>query len=73
MKLLVSILIPSYSVRTLSDTIRSEMADTWQFNEVFVVDDGSSDGTAEVAWRFASKEVSLAATPPVRPRTCFTI
>jgi glycosyltransferase involved in cell wall biosynthesis len=58
MKPLVSILIPAYdSEEWIADTIRSAMAQSWQRKEIIVVDDGSSDGTAEVARRFATKDV----------------
>ncbi len=63
MKPLVSILIPAYnSEEWIGDTIRSAIVQTWQRKEVIVVDDGSSDGTAEVARRFASKEVTVVST-----------
>ena len=58
MKPLVSILIPAYNAEEfVGDAIRSAIAQTWQRKEIIVVDDGSSDRTAEVARRFASKEV----------------
>jgi glycosyltransferase involved in cell wall biosynthesis len=60
MKSLVSILIPAYNAEEwIADTIRSAMAQTWPHKEIIVVDDGSSDGTAGVARRFASKEVTV--------------
>lgn len=58
MKPLVSILIPAYNAEEwISATIQSAMAQTWPRKEIIVVDDGSRDRTAEVAQRFASKEV----------------
>lgn len=63
MKPLVSILIPAYNAEEwIGDTIRSAMAQTWERKEIIVVDDGSRDRTAEAAWRFASKEVSVVST-----------
>jgi glycosyltransferase involved in cell wall biosynthesis len=63
MKPLVSILIPAYNTEEwIADTIRSAIAQTWQRKEIIVVDDGSSDRTAEVARRFASKEVAIIST-----------
>ncbi|MGA3199223.1 MAG: glycosyltransferase [Halobacteriota archaeon] len=60
MKPLVSILIPAYNAEEwIADTIRSAIAQTWQRKEIIVVDDGSRDRTAEVARRFASKEVAV--------------
>jgi glycosyltransferase involved in cell wall biosynthesis len=60
MKPLVSILIPAYnSEEWIADTLRSAVAQTWQCKEIIVVDDGSRDRTAEVARRFASKEVTV--------------
>ena len=60
MKPLVSILIPAYnSEEWIGDTIQSAIAQTWQRKEIIVVDDGSRDRTAEVAQRFASKEVTV--------------
>jgi GT2 family glycosyltransferase len=61
MKPLVSILVPAYnSEEWIADTLRSALAQTWQRKEIIVVDDGSRDRTAEVARRFASKQVAVA-------------
>jgi glycosyltransferase involved in cell wall biosynthesis len=60
MKPLVSILIPAYnSEEWIADTVQSAVGQTWPCKEIIVVDDGSSDRTAEVARRFASKEVAV--------------
>src|ERR1019366_4379460 len=62
MKPLVSILIPAYNAEEwIGDTIRSSVGQTWPRKEIIVVDDGSRDRTAEVARRFASKEVAASA------------
>ena len=63
MKPLVSILIPAYnSEEWIADTLQSAITQTWPRKEIIVVDDGSSDRTAEVARRFASKEVAVVST-----------
>src|SRR5208283_730258 len=60
MKPLVSILIPAYDAeKWILETIQSAIAQTWQRKEIIVVDDGSTDRTAEIARRFASKEVDV--------------
>jgi glycosyltransferase involved in cell wall biosynthesis len=60
MKQLVSILIPAYNAeKTIADTIQSAIAQTWHCKEIVVVDDGSTDRTAEIVRRFASKGVVL--------------
>lgn len=60
MKPLVSILIPAdNSEEWIAETLRSALAQTWQRKEIIVVDDGSRDRTAEMARRFASKEVAV--------------
>ena len=63
MQPLVSILIPAYNCQEwIADTLRSAIEQTWPRKEIIVVDDGSRDCTAEVARRFASKEVSVVTT-----------
>jgi glycosyltransferase involved in cell wall biosynthesis len=63
MKPLVSILIPAYNAEEfIAYTLQSATAQTWQHKEIIVVDDGSTDGTAEVAQRFASKDVKVVST-----------
>lgn len=64
MKPLVSIIIPSYNAQEwIAEAIQSAIAQTWARKEIIVVDDGSSDRTAEVARRFASTEVVVLSTP----------
>ena len=61
MKPLVSILITAYNAEnTIADTLESAIAQTWQRKEIIVVDDGSTDSTAEVARGF--KEVRVVST-----------
>ena len=63
MKPLVSILIPAYNAENLiAHTLQSAIAQTWQRKEIIVVNDGSTDGTAEVVKRFCSKEITLVST-----------
>ena len=58
MKPLVSIVITAYNAEeTIAYTLDSAIAQTWQRKEIIVVDDGSTDRTAEVARRF--KDVKL--------------
>jgi glycosyltransferase involved in cell wall biosynthesis len=60
MKALVSILIPAYNAEeTIAGTLHSAIAQTWKRKEIIVVDDGSTDRTAELARRFRSKEVAV--------------
>ena len=63
MKPLVSILIPAYNAeKWITYTLRSAIAQTWERKEIIVVDDGSTDGTAELARQFASKMVKVVST-----------
>jgi glycosyltransferase involved in cell wall biosynthesis len=54
----VSILIPCFNAeRYLGDTLTSVFAQTWRNLEVVVVDDGSTDGSADVIRRFGSSRL----------------
>jgi glycosyltransferase involved in cell wall biosynthesis len=60
---LVSILIPAYNAEaTLAETLRSATAQTWHRKEIVVVDDGSTDDTAQIARSFSSSNVKLVRT-----------
>jgi glycosyltransferase involved in cell wall biosynthesis len=59
-KPLVSILIPAYNAeKSIVYTLRSAVAQTWPRKEIVVVNDGSTDRTAELVLQFASKGVVL--------------
>lgn len=63
MKILVSILIPAYNAEEwIAYTLQSAIAQTWSRKEIIVVNDGSTDRTAEIARRFASKGVAVVST-----------
>ena len=54
---LVSIITPAYNAeRFLEKTMQSVLAQTYANWEMLVVDDGSKDGTAQVAQRYAEKD-----------------
>jgi glycosyltransferase involved in cell wall biosynthesis len=54
MKPLVSILIPAYNAeRWIGESLRSAVNQTWPNKEIIVVNDGSTDRTAEIVERFA--------------------
>ncbi|MGE0132674.1 MAG: glycosyltransferase family 2 protein [Blastocatellales bacterium] len=56
MKPKVSVVIPAYNAeKYLAETVRSVLDQTYGDYEVIVVDDGSSDGTLEVAKSFQSR------------------
>lgn len=63
MKPLVSILIPAYNAENwVAYTIQSAVQQTWLRKEIVIVDDGSKDKTADVAQKFASKDIKVVST-----------
>jgi glycosyltransferase involved in cell wall biosynthesis len=53
MSSLVSILIPAHNCQSwIAETIQSALSQTWSRKEIIVVDDGSTDGTLEIARGF---------------------
>jgi glycosyltransferase involved in cell wall biosynthesis len=57
---LVSILIPCHNAAPwLAQTLESALAQTWPHQEIIVVDDGSRDGSAEIARTFADRGVKI--------------
>jgi glycosyltransferase involved in cell wall biosynthesis len=63
MKPLVSILIPAYNAENwIPYTLQSAVNQTWPRKEIIVVNDGSTDRTAEIARRFESKNVVVVST-----------
>ena len=59
-KPLVSILISAYNAeKYLAETLESAVGQSWPEKEIIVVDDGSRDGTAEVAKGFSSRGVTV--------------
>jgi len=60
---LVSILIPAFNAKEwIAETLQSAIVQTWSSKEIIVVDDGSTDGTAEVARRFARDGIKVVST-----------
>lgn len=60
MRKLVSILIPAYNAeKWIGETIRSALNQTWPQTEIIVIDDGSSDSTAEIACSFKSPSIKV--------------
>lgn len=63
MKPLVSIIIPAYNAeKWIAEAIQSAVAQTWPRKEIIVVNDGSTDRTADVVRRFAQKDVLIVST-----------
>ena len=57
---LVTVVVPAFNAeRTLAETLRSVLSQTYRNIEVLVVDDGSTDGTAGVAESLAAKDPRL--------------
>src|SRR5271166_3632931 len=57
---LVSVLIPCYNAElTIGDTIGSILDQTWVKIEIIIVDDGSTDNSAEVVEAFKSSQITL--------------
>jgi glycosyltransferase involved in cell wall biosynthesis len=55
---LVSILIPCYNAEPwLAHTLRSALAQTWPHKEIIVINDGSTDGSLDVARSFEKQGV----------------
>jgi glycosyltransferase involved in cell wall biosynthesis len=62
-KPLVSILISAYNAeKWIGYTLESAVSQTWTNREIIVVDDGSTDRTAQIASRFCSRGVTVVST-----------
>jgi cellulose synthase/poly-beta-1,6-N-acetylglucosamine synthase-like glycosyltransferase len=56
-EILVAVVVPAYnSGRTLADTLESAIAQTHRALDIVVVNDGSTDGTQEIAESFARRD-----------------
>jgi glycosyltransferase involved in cell wall biosynthesis len=54
---LVSVIVPAWNAQaTLLETLRSAAAQTHRKLEILIVDDGSTDGTAEIAAKFCESD-----------------
>jgi glycosyltransferase involved in cell wall biosynthesis len=60
----VSIIIPAYNAaQWLAETLESALAQTYAEKEIIVIDDGSRDGTADVARTFSGRGVRVVTQP----------
>ena len=60
----VSVVVPCYnSATTLAATLESALAQTWRHLEVILVNDGSKDGSLDVARRYAARGVRVIDQP----------
>lgn len=60
----VSVIIPAYNAEsTLPVALEGLLAQSWPSLEIIVVDDGSSDGTAEVAEAYARRDSRVRCVP----------
>ena len=58
---LVSVILPAYNAATtIDETLKSALAQTHQRLEILVVDDGSTDATAEIVAAFAKRDPRIA-------------
>jgi glycosyltransferase involved in cell wall biosynthesis len=63
-ELLVSVLIPCYNAeRWIAETLESVYAQSWPNIEVIVVDDGSTDGSADVLKCYVSRGLKVVKQP----------
>lgn len=61
---LVSIIIPCHNAaRWLAQTLESALAQTWAHKEIILIDDGSTDGSLEIARRFEPRGVLVHSQP----------
>ena len=57
---LVSILIPAFNAeKYIRETIESAISQTWEKNEIIIVNDGSTDNTLRIANTYQSKSVKV--------------
>jgi len=68
---LVSVIISAYNGESyIAECIQSVLAQTWPYREIIVVDDGSTDSTAEIAASFGP-QVRLLRKPNGGPASAF--